>query len=128
MGRARRPAPGYPYSDVLADEAKVSTGVVAALSGPDNDTTTLQHTAATNPGNSGGPLFDERGLVVGVVSARLSIDAQQNQNFAIHAHVVTTLLESLGVPYTTTEQAAPVRVRDVVETASAYTVKILCHR
>ncbi len=62
----------------MSDEPKVSTGVVSSLAGVYNDVTTFQHTAPTNPGNSGGPLFDETGRVIGVTNAVLAVDAQQN--------------------------------------------------
>ncbi len=102
--------------------------MVSSLTGIDNDVTTLQHTAPTNPGNSGGPLFDENGHVVGVTNAVLAVEAQQNQNFAIHAQVVTTLLDSLRIPYTSANEAMAQQVPDIVRGAAAYTVKILCHR
>ncbi|NQV82165.1 MAG: trypsin-like peptidase domain-containing protein [Alphaproteobacteria bacterium] len=132
---ADRPAPGepvvaygYPFSDVLSDEPKVSTGIVSSLSGVANNVNNLQHTAPINPGNSGGPLLDANARVIGVNSARLAIDAQQNTNFAIHGAVVTQLLDSLAVTYRREGGGAPASVPDIARRANAFTVKVLCHR
>ena len=126
-GRTRRSAPGFPFSDVLSDEPKVSTGIVSALSGVANNVNNLQHTAPINPGNSGGPLLDGLARVIGVNNARLAIDGQQNTNFAIHGAVVTQLLDSLGVAYSRVAGGMPAAVPDIARRANGFTVKILCH-
>ena len=58
---------GYPYAGLLG--WNFTKGSVSALT---SDSRVVQHTAPVQPGNSGGPLTDERGLVVGVVAARLN--------------------------------------------------------
>ena len=63
---------GYPLQDLLANQAHVTTGTVSAMAGPGNDTRILQITAPVQPGNSGGPLLDMAGNVVGIVTAKLS--------------------------------------------------------
>jgi serine protease Do len=126
-GRTRRSAPGFPFSDVLSDEPKVSTGIVSALSGVANNVNNLQHTAPINPGNSGGPLLDGLARIIGVNNARLAIDGQQNTNFAIHGAVVTQLLDSLGVAYSRVAGGTPAAVPDIARRANGFTVKILCH-
>lgn len=82
---------GYPLSDVLGTEARVTDGVVSSLSGLGNDASLMQMTAAIQPGNSGGPIILENGDAVGIAVARLD-DAYaiqrygavpQNVNFAI---------------------------------------------
>jgi S1-C subfamily serine protease len=59
---------GYPFHGLLTSDFTVTTGIVSSLSGILNDTRYLQISAAVQPGNSGGPLFDTNGLIVGVVS------------------------------------------------------------
>ena len=74
QGRGIRPGAsvlvvGYPRRGLLASEANVSTGAVSALAGPGDDRRLIQITAPVQSGNSGGPVLDAAGNVVGVVSA-----------------------------------------------------------
>ncbi|WP_272009566.1 trypsin-like peptidase domain-containing protein [Roseovarius sp. ZX-A-9] len=61
---------GYPLSSVL-DGLNVTRGVVSSLKGIRGDAFNMQISAAVQAGNSGGPLIDSAGLVVGVVVAKL---------------------------------------------------------
>ena len=58
---------GYPLGDQLSEEIKVTNGIISSLAGIKNDQTRMQITNALQPGNSGGPLTDAFGLVVGVI-------------------------------------------------------------
>jgi len=60
---------GFPATDLLGTEPKYTEGAVAALSGLEGDETLLQVSVPIQPGNSGGPLVDERGEVLGVINA-----------------------------------------------------------
>jgi S1-C subfamily serine protease len=60
---------GYPMRGTMGDEIKVTNGIVSALSGYAGNPNEYQTTASISPGNSGGPLFDERGNVIGITSA-----------------------------------------------------------
>jgi serine protease Do len=81
---------GFPLTGVLASGGNVVTGNVSALAGIGNDSRFLQISAPIQPGNSGGPLFDRNGNVVGIVVAKLNAlgiasatgDIPQNVNFA----------------------------------------------
>jgi hypothetical protein len=69
-GKGIRPADGvvalgFPYDGLLATSPQVTTGTVSALAGMNDDTRELQLTAPIQPGNSGGPLLDFSGNVVG---------------------------------------------------------------
>ncbi len=76
---------------LLSSDLNVTTGVVSALAGPGNNRRLIQITAPIQPGNSGGPVLDQSGHVVGVVVARLDAlklvqrtgRLPQNVNFAI---------------------------------------------
>jgi S1-C subfamily serine protease len=84
-------AVGFPLHGLLASEASVTTGTVSALAGIGNDARFLQMTVPVQPGNSGGPLLDLQGRVVGIVVGKLDAlqvasvigDIPQNVNFAI---------------------------------------------
>ena len=98
-------AVGFPLPGLLASEANVTIGSVSALAGIGNDTRFLQMTVPVQPGNSGGPLLDLQGRVVGVVVGKLDAlkvanvtgDIPQNVNFAIKAGVVRSFLDASGV-------------------------------
>ncbi|WP_152971308.1 S1 family peptidase, partial [Rhizobium ecuadorense] len=94
-------AVGYPLAALLADSVKITTGNVNALAGIRNDTRYIQISTPIQPGNSGGPVVDRNGLLLGITSATLSkrtadeigITAQ-NVNFAIRASVAELFLQS----------------------------------
>jgi len=73
----------------------LSTGIVSRL-----QESVLQISAPVSPGNSGGPVYDEQGNLVGVVSSTFDKSAQpnaENLNFAVTAKV---LLRELGWEFT----------------------------
>lgn len=98
---------GFPLRGLLADEATVTNGTISALAGIGNDRRTIQISAPVQPGNSGGPLLDSSGGVVGVVVAKLDAvrvfaatgDIPQNVNFAINGELITAFLDRAGVAY-----------------------------
>ena len=88
---------GYPREDVVYGE-----GSLSARSGFEGDTAFYQVSIPVNPGNSGGPLLDERGNLIGVVSGRQN-DAQ-SAAFATKSSYLVRLVDSLAatkpaVPY-----------------------------
>jgi S1-C subfamily serine protease len=62
---------GFPYHGLLTSDFTVTTGIVSSLSGILNDSPLLQISAAVRPGNSGGPVLDSNGLIVGMVAAKI---------------------------------------------------------
>lgn len=96
---------GFPLTGLLSSDGNASEGLISAVSGLDNDSRHLQISAPVQPGNSGGPVYDSFGRVVGVVVSKLNAsaimratgDIPQNINFAIKQTVAATFLESHGV-------------------------------
>jgi serine protease Do len=56
---------GYPRNEVVYNE-----GYLSARTGNNGDTTTYQMSISANPGNSGGPVLNKNGEIIGVLSAR----------------------------------------------------------
>jgi hypothetical protein len=91
-------------------EMTVSTGVIAAVRILDPETTIFQMTAPISPGSSGGPLLDDRGLVIGITS--MFMRDGQNLNFAVPTRYVRAL-RSAGTPMDVASFASATRVEQV---------------
>jgi S1-C subfamily serine protease len=62
---------GYPFGDIFSNTIKVTSGIVSATRGSGDDSGQFQLDAAVQPGNSGGPIYDSGGNIVGVVISQL---------------------------------------------------------
>ena len=127
---------GYPLRGLLASEANVTTGTVSALAGPRDDRRLIQITAPVQPGNSGGPVLDQSGHVVGVVVgrldaiklARLTGKLPQNVNFAVSEGTARAFLDAHHVAYDTVPSTKPMSNADIAARAKAFTVLVECWR
>jgi hypothetical protein len=127
---------GYPLSGLLATSANISVGNVSALAGLGDDTRYLQISAPVQPGNSGGPLLDGSGHLVGIVTAKLNAmrvarytgDIPQNVNFAIKAEIAKAFLDSNGIGYGTIRSDQTLSPADIGDAGRAFTVYIECQR
>ncbi|HZR90340.1 MAG TPA: trypsin-like peptidase domain-containing protein [Bradyrhizobium sp.] len=126
---------GYPLHWLLSSDFTVTTGIVSSLSGILNDTRYLQISAAIQPGNSGGPLFDTNGLVIGVVAEKISALAvarytggtlPENINFAIKTGMIRDFLDNSVVPYETAAPGGELKTPEIAEKARAFTLYITC--
>ena len=63
---------GYPMADVMGDEIKFTDGKISSKTGIEGDITVYQISVPIQPGNSGGPLFDNKGNLVGITSSALN--------------------------------------------------------
>ena len=96
---------GYPLADALSTSVKLTRGIVSSLSGPGNNYSEIQIDAAIQPGNSGGPVLNMEGQVVGVASSGLnklymlkeSEYIPENVNFAVAAPTLSNFLKANGV-------------------------------
>jgi len=127
---------GFPYAGILSSGGNFTLGNVTSLSGIRDDTRFLQISAPIQPGNSGGPLLDMSGSVVGVVVAQLNALAvmqadnsvPQNINFAIQVPIVINFLSVKGVsPKLDTSNAGrALAPADIADLAKKYTVQVYC--
>jgi serine protease Do len=122
---------GYPYADVLASSGNFTLGNVTALAGIDDDSRYLQMSAPVQAGNSGGPLLDQNGNLVGVVTAKLNAlkfkrDFPQNVNFAVKASIVVNFLDANRIDYALGSSNAPLKSEDLADLAKSISVFILC--
>ena len=82
---------GYPMSDILGEEIKVTDGIISSKTGYQGDIVTYQISAPIQPGNSGGPLFDKQGNIVGITNA--GVPDAQNVGYAIKASYLKNLID-----------------------------------
>src|SRR6516164_5354842 len=125
---------GYPLSGLLATTVNLTVGNVSALAGLGDDSRYLQISAPVQPGNSGGPLLDTSGHLVGIVSSKLNAalvarftgDIPQNVNFALKAEVVRTFLDSKGIAYHSAPSDKQLSPADIGDIAQPFTLRIEC--
>jgi hypothetical protein len=96
---------GHPFGQDISTSVKVTKGIVSSLAGIANNFSNLQIDAALQPGNSGGPIMNDKGNVIGVAVSKLDLEAivddygvvPENVNFGVKANVVINILESENI-------------------------------
>lgn len=83
---------GYPLTSTMGDEIKLTTGIISSKTGFQGDVSLYQISAPVQPGNSGGPLFDKKGNVIGIVSSKHK--GAENVGYAIKSMCLRNLIES----------------------------------
>jgi len=84
---------GYPLITTMGDEIKLTTGIISSHSGYEGNRSQYQISAPVQPGNSGGPLFDDSGYVVGIVNAKHQ--GAENVGYAVKAQHLQELVNRL---------------------------------
>lgn len=84
---------GYPMASAMGEEIKVTEGIINSKSGFKGTLTQYQFSAAVQPGNSGSPLFNEKGEVIGVINAKLK-DAE-GVGYALKSSYLITFLKNV---------------------------------
>lgn len=126
---------GFPLAGQLDNGLNFTSGIVSSLAGPANDSRSLQLTAPIQAGNSGGPITDGAGLVVGVTQAKLSELAAiqsggafpQNVNFGIKAWMATSFLRANSIEPQEVDTADPLSAVLIAKEGRAYTVQVKCN-
>ena len=105
---------GYPFGNQVSTSVKVTQGIVSSLSGIANNYSQIQIDAALQPGNSGGPIVDDKGNVVGVAVAKLDLEqiykdygvVPEGTNFGIKSSVLKNFLMSNEITLKSPNQRA----------------------
>lgn len=129
---------GFPLSGLATSGPTLTTGDLSALAGLRDNAANFQITAPVNPGNSGGPLFDSRGNVIGVVVSKLNAlriaemtggDIPQNVNFAIKGNEALDFLRANDTQPRTAASTGPDRRNtEIDDIANPSTVYLQCYR
>ncbi|NEV94196.1 trypsin-like peptidase domain-containing protein [Psychroflexus sp. YR1-1] len=90
---------GYPLNNFMGENYKVTDGIISSLTGIADDVRYYQTTVPLQPGNSGGPLFNSSGNIIGITSSRLNGKAigieVENVNYAIKISYLLNLYKML---------------------------------
>ena len=110
----------------MGKEIKVTDGIINAKSGFDGDITTYQISAPIQKGNSGGPLFDDKGNFIGINSAGIRKDVADNVAYSIKSNYILNLIDvlpkSIDLPSSTKLESLP--LTEQIKEISKYVVLI----
>ena len=128
---------GFPLAGLLSSGPTLTTGDISALAGLGDNARQIQISAPVQQGNSGGPLLDLRGHVIGVIVSKLNAqriaqqtgDIPQNVNFAVKHTEAVDFMREHGVQPQLEDPAGPLRAAaEIGEVAHASTVFLRCLR
>jgi serine protease Do len=125
---------GYPHAEILSSSGNFTLGNVTALSGISDDSRFIQISAPVQAGNSGGPLLDQYGNLVGVVTSKLNAlkvavangELPQNVNFAVKAAILASFLDSNRIAYQQGADTKPMEPADIADKARDISAFIAC--
>lgn len=128
---------GYPLSNVLgSSNSKLSTGIINGLTGLNEDPRLYQISIPIQPGNSGSPLLNYDGEVIGVIVSTLNsiffLQYQgiipQNVNFAIKSNHIKNLIDLIpGKPSITLRKSnlKGLKLEQLYDRIKKYVVQII---
>lgn len=86
---------GYPMANIMGQEIKITDGIISSKTGYEGDVVMYQISAPIQPGNSGGPMFNQEGNLTGITSA--GIPGAQNVGYAIKSGYLNNLIDSAPI-------------------------------
>ncbi len=88
---------GYPLHSTMGNEIKLTTGIISSNSGYLDNKNLLQISAPIQPGDSGGPLFDNKGNLIGIVTSKHI--GTENVGYALKISTLFDLLKNRGISF-----------------------------
>lgn len=85
---------GYPLRATMGDEVKLTNGIISSRTGFKGDITTYQISVPVQPGNSGGPLFDSNGKLIGIINAKHV--GTENVSYAVKSMYLHNLIQIMN--------------------------------
>jgi len=127
---------GFPLAALLGFEPNVAFGYISAVGGLRGDAARFQISAPIHKGNSGGPILDQGGQVIGIVTSKLDAlavqkrlgDLPQNISFGVKGEVALAFLESHAAAFRSAPGGAKLENTEVAAIGRALTVLVACRR
>jgi S1-C subfamily serine protease len=127
---------GYPLADILNSSLNVATGIVSAETGLGGNKDWFTTNAGIQPGNSGGPILDLEGHVLGVAVAKIDDakllaamgDTAPNVGFGINNSTLLKFVSIFQHEEAAYDGSKALPVQDVARAAREFTVQIICQQ
>jgi S1-C subfamily serine protease len=127
---------GFPLASVLGFEPNVTFGYVSATGGLRGDSTRFQISAPIHKGNSGGPILDQGGQLIGIVTAKLDAlavqqrtgDLPQNISFGVRSEVAQAFVERHSATVRSADSGQKLENTEVARIGREITVLVACRR
>ena len=116
---------GFPLGKKVSASIKATSGSVTAMSGNGDNFSEFQVDAALNSGNSGGPIINEKGNVIGVAVSKIQAQGVESFNFGIKSSVVKTFASSNGLKFLS-PNSRPMKRKDLGNLVTTATVYLDC--
>ena len=119
---------GFPHGNMISDSMRLVPGLVNSTRGFENDITQFETDAVIRKGNSGGPVYDSKGNIVGIAVKRFNVTRSDNYNFAIKGSTVKQFLDAHNILTTPANRTSSMTSTKIYNIASKQTVMVVCHR
>lgn len=114
---------GFPMVSAMGEEIKVTDGIIGSISGYKGSLSQYQFSAPVQPGNSGSPLYNADGQVIGVINAKLR--GAEGAGYAIKSQYLIPFLEMQHVTLAPqTGHASDLSLPDRVEMLKGYVFRV----
>tara|TARA_B100000700_G_scaffold222603_1_gene245358 strand:+ start:1577 stop:2713 length:1137 start_codon:yes stop_codon:yes gene_type:complete len=117
---------GFPLGKQISSAIKTHKGVVTALAGAGDNYSFFQTDAAINQGNSGGPIINQKGNVVGIAVATWVEEGVQGVHFGIKSSTLKTFASSNGLSFVSPNYRE-LSNKDLGKLITKGTVYVECH-
>lgn len=121
---------GYPRTQTLGQEVKVTNGIINSKTGYQGDVSNYQMSATIDHGNSGGPVFDYKGNLIAISVAGITdYNKGRNINYAVKSIYLQTLIQSCTEKINVTNRnvIAGFQLSDKIKAITPFVLMILAN-
>jgi S1-C subfamily serine protease len=116
---------GFPMTSTMGEQIKYSNGIISSKSGFQDDITSYTCSLPIQPGNSGGPLFDSNGNIVGIINAKHR--EAENTTYAIKSSYIINFISESSIKFQAARKNIPTQsITTTIKNLSPYVYIIEC--